>query len=185
MESHGSGGGWLRKGKKGSGDKPRQPQRGLGVAQLEKIRIHSQMGYSYMPQLTNHKEDNVQMDPSFPSTALASHSTSSSSFYSNYLGQLGSGENEVFEGRHQDSPRAGLTSEPYAYPDYQRNLSNYGGAFMEHQSSLPSNITRNLLQQTNEDSVPKRRRGGSIGSSSRNSDSGDEREVDLDLKLSL
>lgn len=34
-----------RKGKKGGGgsDKPKQPQRGLGVAQLEKIRLHSQL----------------------------------------------------------------------------------------------------------------------------------------------
>ncbi|XP_076950732.1 protein SPEAR3-like [Bidens hawaiensis] len=34
-----------RKGKKSNSDKPKQPQRGLGVAQLEKIRLHTQMGY--------------------------------------------------------------------------------------------------------------------------------------------
>ncbi|KAI3786897.1 hypothetical protein L1987_40961 [Smallanthus sonchifolius] len=34
-----------RKGKKSSADKPKQPQRGLGVAQLEKIRLHSQLGF--------------------------------------------------------------------------------------------------------------------------------------------
>lgn len=33
-----------RKGKKSHPDKPKQPQRGLGVAQLEKIRLHSQLG---------------------------------------------------------------------------------------------------------------------------------------------
>nr|GEW29556.1 reverse transcriptase domain-containing protein [Tanacetum cinerariifolium] len=32
-----------RKGKKSHPDKPKQPQRGLGVAQLEKIRLHSQL----------------------------------------------------------------------------------------------------------------------------------------------
>lgn len=32
-----------RKGKKSNSDKPKQPQRGLGVAQLEKIRLTSQM----------------------------------------------------------------------------------------------------------------------------------------------
>ncbi|KAL3625473.1 hypothetical protein CASFOL_030927 [Castilleja foliolosa] len=37
----------LRKGKKGNSDKPKQPQRGLGVAQLEKIRLHSQLGSNY------------------------------------------------------------------------------------------------------------------------------------------
>lgn len=32
-----------RKGKKSNQDKPKQPQRGLGVAQLEKIRLHGQI----------------------------------------------------------------------------------------------------------------------------------------------
>ena len=40
-----------RKGKKSSSDKPKQPQRGLGVAQLEKIRLHSQLGCNYLPSL--------------------------------------------------------------------------------------------------------------------------------------
>lgn len=39
-------GGSSRKGKKGGSDKPKQPQRGLGVAQLEKIRLHGQLGSS-------------------------------------------------------------------------------------------------------------------------------------------
>ncbi|KAL0427014.1 UNVERIFIED_CONTAM: protein SPEAR1, partial [Sesamum latifolium] len=42
-----------RKGKKGSSDKPKQPQRGLGVAQLEKIRLHSQLGSNYLPPVHN------------------------------------------------------------------------------------------------------------------------------------
>ena len=40
-----------RKGKKNNQDKPKQPQRGLGVAQLEKIRLHGQMACSYHPPL--------------------------------------------------------------------------------------------------------------------------------------
>ncbi|CDY70304.1 BnaC09g51140D [Brassica napus] len=32
-----------RRGKKNGSEKPKQPQRGLGVAQLEKIRLHSEM----------------------------------------------------------------------------------------------------------------------------------------------
>lgn len=43
-EAERSGGSSSRKGKKNGSDKPKQPQRGLGVAQLEKIRLHSQMG---------------------------------------------------------------------------------------------------------------------------------------------
>lgn len=42
-------GGSSRKGKKSNSDKPKQPQRGLGVAQLEKIRLHGQMGCAYLP----------------------------------------------------------------------------------------------------------------------------------------
>jgi len=41
-----------RKGKKNNQDKPKQPQRGLGVAQLEKIRLHGQMACgAYHPPL--------------------------------------------------------------------------------------------------------------------------------------
>jgi len=39
-----------RKGKKSSTDKPKQPQRGLGIAQLERIRLHDQMA-SHLPSL--------------------------------------------------------------------------------------------------------------------------------------
>lgn len=53
-----------RKGKKSgnNSDKPKQPQRGLGVAQLEKIRLHSQMavatGFNINPDHS--------LNPSFP-----------------------------------------------------------------------------------------------------------------------
>eukprot|EP00268_Persea_americana_P054000 TRINITY_DN6155_c0_g1_i5.p1 TRINITY_DN6155_c0_g1~~TRINITY_DN6155_c0_g1_i5.p1 ORF type:complete len:159 (+),score=37.45 TRINITY_DN6155_c0_g1_i5:436-912(+) len=42
-----------RKGKKSNSDKPKQPQRGLGVAQLEQIRLSNEMGSCYMPSLHN------------------------------------------------------------------------------------------------------------------------------------
>jgi hypothetical protein len=42
-----------RKGKKNNQDKPKLPQRGLGVAQLEKIRLHGEMAYGYHPPLHN------------------------------------------------------------------------------------------------------------------------------------
>lgn len=40
-----------RKGKKSNSEKPKQPQRGLGVAQLEQIRLRNQMGSCYLPSL--------------------------------------------------------------------------------------------------------------------------------------
>lgn len=42
-----------RKGKKSNSDKPKQPQRGLGVAQLEKIRLHGQMACNNYHPITN------------------------------------------------------------------------------------------------------------------------------------
>lgn len=40
-----------RKGKKNNSEKPKQPQRGLGVAQLEKLRLHGQMACAHHPSL--------------------------------------------------------------------------------------------------------------------------------------
>ncbi|KAK4343433.1 hypothetical protein RND71_036527 [Anisodus tanguticus] len=53
--SSSSSSGSSRKSKKNNSEKPnKQPQRGLGVAQLEKIRLHSEMGCAnYLPSLHN------------------------------------------------------------------------------------------------------------------------------------
>ncbi|KAL0643650.1 hypothetical protein Bca4012_041940 [Brassica carinata] len=53
-----------RRGKKNGSEKPKQPQRGLGVAQLEKIRLHSEMSCnsfdnyssSLYPQIDAHRD---------------------------------------------------------------------------------------------------------------------------------
>lgn len=58
-DQRGSGGSSSRKSKKNNSDKPKQPQRGLGVAQLEKIRLHSQMGCNYLPPPTIHNPYNL------------------------------------------------------------------------------------------------------------------------------
>nr|AAD24402.1 unknown protein [Arabidopsis thaliana]AAO37150.1 hypothetical protein [Arabidopsis thaliana] len=62
-----------RRGKKNGSEKPKQPQRGLGVAQLEKIRLHGEMSCnsfnSYNPSLypqvtyTNTSLHNRDSDP--------------------------------------------------------------------------------------------------------------------------
>lgn len=62
-------GGSSRKGKKSNSDKPKQPQRGLGVAQLEKIRLHGQMASDYHPSLHSPTTFNQQvytLSPSLP-----------------------------------------------------------------------------------------------------------------------
>lgn len=56
-----------RKGKRGGGggsDKPRQPQRGLGVAQLEKIRIQSEMA-EYLHHPLGHPPPPIHRTGSF------------------------------------------------------------------------------------------------------------------------
>lgn len=54
-----------RKGKKNSSEKPKQPQRGLGVAQLEKIRLHGQLDSSGFPLHNHHHQV-----PTYPSSTF-------------------------------------------------------------------------------------------------------------------
>ncbi|KAH1266599.1 Protein SPEAR1 [Glycine max] len=82
-----------RKGKKNNQDKSKQPQRGLGVAQLEKIRLHGQMacgGYhpplhSPYPSNFNNEDPRVQTPySSVPSSSSSSFSYSSTSYSPSY-----------------------------------------------------------------------------------------------------
>ena len=69
----GGGGGGGKKGKSKSGggssnnsEKPKQPQRGLGVAQLEKIRLQSQMATCGFLPPHPHPHHHHPLFPSFP-----------------------------------------------------------------------------------------------------------------------
>lgn len=59
----GSRSGSSRRGKKSSSskEKPKQPQRGLGVAQLEKIRLRSETGCYYVPSFHDPSSINLQV----------------------------------------------------------------------------------------------------------------------------
>ncbi|CAF2156670.1 unnamed protein product [Brassica rapa] len=63
-----------RRGKKNGSEKPKQPQRGLGVAQLEKIRLHGEMSCNsfnnYNPSL--HRQEDVRGYSSTPSSSSSS-----------------------------------------------------------------------------------------------------------------
>ncbi|KAL0803085.1 hypothetical protein Bca101_058261 [Brassica carinata] len=82
-----------RRGKKNGSEKPKQPQRGLGVAQLEKIRLHSEMSCNsfnkYNPFL--HPQEDVRGYPSIPSSSpsftysLSTPTSASSGFYPNMM----------------------------------------------------------------------------------------------------
>ncbi|KAL5729130.1 hypothetical protein ACHQM5_002122 [Ranunculus cassubicifolius] len=178
-----------RKGKKSSSsDKPKQPQRGLGVAQLEKIRLHNQMSCSFVPSLHTpyqthiNQEQDVRMEvpaylpvPSSSSFSYSSSATTTFGFPPNIMMSMGDTE-----------------SRPITYGDSQSRTTptrwNYNTGIIETQYTRQPTITRPLLNLQMEDSMQKKRRkdrSNSMGSGSQNSDSSGTQEIDLDLKLSL
>uniref|UniRef100_A0A2N9H1V9 Uncharacterized protein n=1 Tax=Fagus sylvatica TaxID=28930 RepID=A0A2N9H1V9_FAGSY len=178
--------------RKNNSDKPKQPQRGLGVAQLEKIRLHgqAQMGCAtYHPSLhgpypTNFNNEDMRMQTpaysSIPSSSFSYSSSSSSSsasygFHPNIMmGQLG--EYERTNIRYGDSlPATTARWDP-------------SNATLETQHFEQSSMTRHLLNLQVEDSQhinSKKHRSNSRGSSSQNSESSDNHDLDLELRLSL
>ncbi|XXG48053.1 hypothetical protein AAC387_Pa02g2592 [Persea americana] len=170
-----------RKGKKSNSDKPKQPQRGLGVAQLEKIRLSNEMGCCYQPSLPSHdnfhKED-VTVEKAFSSPPSSSSSYSSPSvfsFHSNSM--MGLGDMETTNIRFGELQSGGTA----------RTEWNYNRSISPPQQAAQSSVTRQFLTPPFYSSSQQRRNDGcgSMGSSSQNSDSSDAKELDLDLKLSL
>ncbi|XP_061357759.1 protein SPEAR3-like [Gastrolobium bilobum] len=168
-----------RKGKKNNQDKPKQPQRGLGVAQLEKIRLHGQIACGYHPPLQgpytsnfNNEDPRVQT----PYSSLPSSSFSYSSSSTSYSASYGFQPNIVM----------GL-------PEYETTNITYGDSQptnttrWEHANAIAQpTITRPLLNLYDSQHIDtKKHRSGSVGSSSRNSESSDTQEPDLELRLSL
>ncbi|XP_070044683.1 protein SPEAR3-like [Nicotiana tomentosiformis] len=161
-----------RKSKKSNSDKPKQPQRGLGVAQLEKIRLHSQMGCTYNPFATNLNQVDMRRQTPYSSISYSSSSSSSYGFPAHQSIMMGLGDIERANIRYGDSqpPSTASTWHP--------------GTVYEPQP----NMTRCLLNLQVEDSLEKRRkkdRSDSIGSSSQNSELNGSQELDLELRLSL
>ncbi|KAL2342548.1 hypothetical protein Fmac_003833 [Flemingia macrophylla] len=173
-----------RKGKKSNhSDKPKQPQRGLGVAQLEKIRLHGQMACAYHPSLHPYNINNVtQEDPrvqiAHSSVPLSSFSYSSSSTSSYAAASYG----------FQHNIMVGIS-------DYQKTNIRYGDSQQTNIArylilpaiySAPSNITRPFLNlNDSQDIDTKKHRNVSVGSSNHNCESSDTQELDLELRLSL
>ncbi|XP_014508490.1 protein SPEAR3 [Vigna radiata var. radiata] len=175
-----------RKGKKNNSDKPKQPQRGLGVAQLEKIRLHSQMACGYHPSLHGpypstfaNEDPRVQIPySSVPSSSFSYSSSPTSSYAASYGFQpnimMGISEYQKTNIRYGDSQ--------------QTNTARWetANAIFESQYSAPSNVTRSFINLNDPLNVDTRNlRNGSVGSSSQNSESSDSQELDLELRLSL
>ncbi|OAY53795.1 protein SPEAR3 [Manihot esculenta] len=182
-------GGSSRKGKKSNSDKPKQPQRGLGVAQLEKIRLHGEMGSSYHPSLHGSYPSNFNQEDVRLQTAYSSVPSSTSFNYTS-----SSAASSVSHGLHPNI-MMGLGDHyerlNIRYGDTQPPTGanwNSGNSFMEAQNFSQPGSTRHLLNLQIEDTQPKKskkHRSNSIGSSSQNSESSDNQEPDLELKLSL
>ncbi|KAI3714651.1 hypothetical protein L6452_21609 [Arctium lappa] len=167
-----SGGSSSRKGKKTGSDKPKQPQRGLGVAQLEKIRLHSQMGF--LPQ------EDIRIQTAYSSSSSFSYTSPSTASFNTLQGHqslmMGMGEFErsnMVCGESQPSinPRwdvshAMLEAQRYAQPGSRHLFS-------------PELIEESFRKKKGKD------QNDSMGSSSQNSDSNGSQELDLELRLSL
>ncbi|XP_057762751.1 protein SPEAR3 [Arachis stenosperma] len=187
MNNESSRGGSSRKGKKNNQEKqPKQPQRGLGVAQLEKIRLHGEIASTYNnpnhPPLHHHhhpsnypsnftNEDPRVQTPyysSVPSSSSFSYSSSSTSYSSPSYG-------------FQPNVVMGLQ-------EYERTNMRYGDsqttntARWEHANAImePQHNTTTIPFLSLYDSQKHR-----DGSSSQNSESSDNQEPDLELRLSL
>ncbi|GMI94830.1 TCP Interactor containing EAR motif protein 2 [Hibiscus trionum] len=149
-------GGSSRKGKKSNSDKPKQPQRGLGVAQLEKIRLHEKMGCSYNPSLFNQEDMRVQQTAAYS--------------YMMGLGEYDQSAN-IRYGDSQPRPAASW---------------NPSTGILDSQHYAQPNMTRQFLNVEDvQPKKSKKHRSSSLGSSSPNSKSSETRELDLELRLSL
>ncbi|KAJ8527954.1 hypothetical protein K7X08_015405 [Anisodus acutangulus] len=178
--SSSSSSGSSRKSKKNNSEKQnKQPQRGLGVAQLEKIRLHSEMGCAnYLPSLHNNNpyannltHEDMRVQTAYSSSPSFSYSSSSYSFPGQQSITMGMSGIEGANIRYGDSQPS---SRPSTWPP---------GTVYEPQHYAQHNMSRHLHNMQVEDSMERRRkkdRSDSIGSSSQNSE-----ELDLELRLSL
>ncbi|KAK8581764.1 hypothetical protein V6N13_144768 [Hibiscus sabdariffa] len=169
-----------RKGKKSYSDKPKQPQRGLGVAQLEMIRLYGQMGCSHHPSLhglfpANFKHEEMRVQPPYSSMASSSHG-----FHRNMMMGF-----EAYETRPN-----------IRYGDFQPSTAssswNHGNGMLDSSRNFAQRQILNLHHAEVvlyiKDSAPKRtkeQRSNSLGTISENSESSDTQELDLELRLSL
>ncbi|KAB2019586.1 hypothetical protein ES319_D07G006700v1 [Gossypium barbadense] len=145
------GGGSSRKSKK---DKAKQPQRGLGVAQLEKIRLNEQMGYHpsfHGPYSSNFNQEDMRMQ----------HPTGYSSMM----------------GLSEYDQRANIS-----YGDSQPSTAaswNPGSGILDAQP----NMTRQLLSLHVEDLHPKKSKSLGSSSQNSESSETQELDLELRLSL--
>ncbi|XP_024005420.1 protein SPEAR3 isoform X2 [Eutrema salsugineum] len=143
------------KNKNGS-DKPKQPQRGLGVAQLEKIRLHSEFNCNSFNTYTSYHQEDVRMQGGYPS--MPSSSSPSSDHYGFHPNMM-----------------VNIISDQYERTTMYSWNPSYG--ILESQHFGEPNITRHFLYEDP--------RNKSLGSGIQNFETSDATEPDLELRLSL
>ncbi|XP_039039025.1 protein SPEAR1-like [Hibiscus syriacus] len=157
--------------KKSNSEKSRPPRRGLGVDQLERI-LHGKMAspYGTYPGDFNHEDMRGQKaysSLSYSSTSLASYGFHSSKM----MGHCKHNQSIIYA----DSLPTTTTS------------WNTRNGILDGQNFAQPNQTRQLLNLHVQDSKPTKikQRSNSVEPSSQNSESGDARQLDLELRLSL
>ncbi|KAG2599771.1 protein SPEAR3-like isoform X1 [Panicum virgatum] len=176
-----------RRGKRGGGsgggaDKPKQPQRGLGVAQLEKIRLQSEMAEYFhplgQPPSLIHRTGSLNLQEDARASTSSLSSSPSSSFYATAV-------SSPFPVHPNISTAYGERGGDLRYGEFQapiiRSPSSsaiYGAPHYAH----PNNITLPLFEPQESTRLRGHHdRSRSADSTSMNSD--DPQDVDLELKL--
>ncbi|PIA64834.1 hypothetical protein AQUCO_00100361v1 [Aquilegia coerulea] len=159
-----------KKGKKPASDKPKTPQRGLGVAQLEKIRLNNQMNCNYLPSPPPpspypthfHQEPDMRMEAAYPMVPAVSAPSYA----------YASPPPATF-GYHQ----------PTAQPSVRVIWNSNNGMVGNQYAGQPS-MTRLYPQGIPREGSAQRVRGEDVtGSGSQNPGSSEEPEIDLELRL--
>ncbi|KAL6558509.1 hypothetical protein OROMI_018859 [Orobanche minor] len=170
-----------RKGKKNGSDKPKQPQRGLGVAQLEKIRLHSQLGCAYLPSAhTNPYASNLFQED----IRLQTPNCSSPTSYNNGFLQ---GHHGVMMGMPTDFDRENITHGDNAARWHQANAGYRTQQYFVEPSMTTSFLEPGMQGSLNKKNKKKKKKElmDFMGASNQNSESKCTQDIDLELRLSL
>ncbi|XP_072984994.1 protein SPEAR1-like isoform X1 [Typha latifolia] len=173
-----------RRGKKAYLEKPKQPRRGLGVAKLEKIRLHNQMmaGYFYPSFSSSFQSDINKEDIKVHLTSQSSPTSSSINAGSSRL--FGDHPHMI---RFQETATADIRYSGVLYSSATfRSFTNDSDEMMLVDNFLGPSVTLSLIPQATQDSVQNKQWDdiySSTGAITQTSNSSDSQELDLELKL--
>ncbi|KAK4793372.1 hypothetical protein SAY86_023807 [Trapa natans] len=188
-----------RKSKKSSSGKSKQPQRGLGVAQLEKIRLYGQMGGS---GCSSYGQFHEQYHPiQHPSSSVSQEELLGQTAYSSV-------PSSSYEGKQlisYTSPSASRSFNPnimmrgIGSGDYERGSIRYGD-YSQHSTHMSWNSSHGFMAEMPQCMQPSAMAGQPLNfhvqnphdedhkkyhSSLHGSEMNDTQELDLELRLSL